>query len=121
MKDRSLHGDLKECVPITTSVKRFPLKKGKSTAITERKLFPLILGHAINVHKSQGSTLAYMQVDLNRSAGMKTATTKNYQQPISQGQLYTLLFCAKNHEKVLLMNFEPEDIMVSEFALEEMA
>ena len=45
--------------------KRFPLKKGKSTVIAERKQFLLILGHAITVHKSQGSTLAYMQGDLN--------------------------------------------------------
>ena len=48
MKDRSL------------CAKRFPLKKGKSTVIAERKQFPLIFGHAITVHKSQGSTLAYI-------------------------------------------------------------
>ena len=76
--------ELKECVPITTRAKRFPLKKGKITVIAERKQFPLILGHAIPVHKSQGSTLAYIQGDLNRSTGKKTAMGKNYQQPISQ-------------------------------------
>ena len=46
MKDRRLRGELKECVPITATAKRFPLKKGKSTVIVERKQFPLILGHA---------------------------------------------------------------------------
>ena len=72
------------------------------------------------VHKSQGSSLAYMQGDLNRSTGKKTATGKNYQQPISQGQFYTLLSRTKSRDKVLLLNFEPEDIKVNESALDEM-
>ena len=119
MKDRRLRGALKECVPITVRAKRFPLKKGKSTAIAEKK-FPLIIGHAITVHKSQGSTLAYMQGDLYRSTGKKTATGKNYQQPISQGQFYTLLSHPTSRDKVLLLNFEPEDIKLNESALDEM-
>ena len=65
MKDRRLCGELKEYVPITARAKRFPLKKGKSAVIAERKQFPLMLGRAITVHKSQGTTLAYMQGDLN--------------------------------------------------------
>ena len=112
--------ELKEWVPITARAKRFPSRKGKSTVIAERKQLSLILGHAITVHKSQGSTLAYMQGDLNRSSGKKTATEKNYQQPISQGQFYTVLSCAQSHDKVLLLNFEPEDIKVKELALDEM-
>ena len=64
LKDR-FHDELKECAPITARAKRFPLKKGKSTAITERKQVSLILGHAITVHESQGGTLAYMEDDLN--------------------------------------------------------
>ena len=63
---------------------------------------------------------AYMQGDLNRSTGKKTATGKNYQQPISQGQFYTLLSRAKSHDKVLLLKLEPEDIKVNESALDEM-
>ena len=59
LKDRSLLGELKECLPIAIRAKRLPLKKGKSTVIAERKQFLLILGHTITVHKSQGSTLAY--------------------------------------------------------------
>ena len=50
LKDRRLRGELKECVPITARTKRFPLKKGKSTVIAERKQFLLILDHAITVH-----------------------------------------------------------------------
>ena len=65
MKDRRLRGELKEFAPITARAKRFPLKKEKSTVIAERKQFLLILGHAMTVHKSQGSTQAYMQGDLN--------------------------------------------------------
>ena len=60
LKDRRLRGEMNECVPITAKVKRFPLKKGKSTAIAERKQCLLIHGHAIPVHKPQGSTLTYM-------------------------------------------------------------
>ena len=58
LKDRRLCGKLKECVPITARIKRYPLKKGKSTVTAERKQFPLIIGHAITVHKSQGSNLS---------------------------------------------------------------
>ena len=90
--------------------KRFRLKKGKSTFIAERKQFPLILGHAVTVHKSHRSTLAYMQGDLNRSTGKKAAIGKNYQQPS----------CAKSCDQVLLLNFEPDDINVNESALDEM-
>ena len=52
LKERRLCGELKECVPITATAKRFSLKKRKSTVIAERKIFLLILGHAITVRKS---------------------------------------------------------------------
>ena len=120
MKDRRLHGELKEYVPITARAKRFALKKGESTIITERKQFLFILRHAIIVHKSQRSTLGYMQGDLNRSTGKKTATGQNYQQPICQDQFYTSLSHAKTCDKVLLLHFEPEDIKVNKSALDEM-
>ena len=61
-----------------------------------------------------------MKRDLSRSTGKKTATGKTYQQPISQGQFYTLLSRAKSRDKVLLLNFDPEQIKVNESALEEM-
>ena len=114
MKDRRLCGELKECVPITARTKRFPSKKGKSTVVAVRRQFLLILGYAITVHKSQGSTLSYMQGDLNRSTDKKTASGKNYQQPISQGQFSTLLSYDKSRDQVLLLNFEPADIKVNE-------
>ena len=61
-----------------------------------------------------------MQDDLNQSTGKKTATGKNYQQPISQGQFHTLLSRVISCDQVLLLNFEPEDIKVNELALDEM-
>ena len=61
-----------------------------------------------------------MQGDLNRSTGKKTATGKDYQQPISQCQFYTLHSLVKSRDKVLLLNFEPEDIKVNESALESL-
>ena len=96
--------------------KEISFKKGKITVIAERKQFPLIRGHAITVRKCQGSTLNYMKGDLSWSTGKKSATGKTYQQPISQGQFYTLLSCAKNRDKVLLLNFDPEQIKVNESA-----
>ena len=120
MKDRRLQNELKECVLITARTKKFPFKKGKITVIAERKQFPLILGHAITVHRSQESTLNYMKGDLSWSTGRKTATGKTYQQPIFQGQFYILLSHAKSRDKVLLLNFDPEQIKVNESALDEM-
>ena len=120
IKDRKLQNGLNECVPITARTKKFPFKKDKITAIAERKQFPLILTHLITVHNSQGSTLNYMKGDLSRSTGKKTVTGKTYQQPISQGQLYTLLSLAKSRHKFFLLNFDPEQIKVNKSALEEM-
>ena len=94
LKDTRLCGELKQCVPIIARAKRFPLKEGKSTAIAEGKQFPLILGHAITVRKPQRSTRAYMQGDLNRSTGKKTATGKNCQQPGSV--LHLTCWCQKS-------------------------
>ena len=37
MKDKMLCGQLKECVPITARAKRFPLRRGKSSVIAEKK------------------------------------------------------------------------------------
>ena len=61
-----------------------------------------------------------MQGNLNQSTGQKTATAKNYEQPISQVPLYTLLSRAESRDKVLVLNFEPEDNKVNESSLNEM-
>ena len=54
-----------------------------------------------------------MQSDLNWSTSKKTASGKDYQQHISQGQCYTLLSCTKYCSKVLLLSFDPEDVKVN--------
>ena len=41
-----------------------------------------------------------MQGDLNRSTGKKTATGKDYQQPISQCQFYILHSHVESRDKV---------------------
>ena len=117
LKDNRLCDGLKECVPISAVVKQFPFTKGKTIMINvQRKQYPGILGHAITVHKSQGSTLEYMRGDLDRTTQKNPA----YKIPICQGQLYTLLSHAKCREKVQLFNFEPDHIKVNKPALEEM-
>ena len=89
-----------DSVSITARAKRFPLKKGKSIAEKKKKI-------SVNtVHQFHGNTLAYMQGDVNWSTRKKTATGKNYQQPIFQGQFYTLLSCGKSLDKFLLLNSE---------------
>ena len=77
-KERGLPGELKECLTIIARARGFPLKKGGSTVIGGRKQFPSIFGHGIAIRKSQGSTLANMQGDLNQSTDKKTAAVKNY-------------------------------------------
>ena len=39
----------------------------------------------------------------------KTATGKDYQQPISQGQFHTFLVCAKSRDRLFLLNLDLED------------
>ena len=76
--------------------------------------------HVITVYKSQGSNVGYMQHDLIWSIAKKTPKEKDYQQPIFQSQFYALLSRAKSRDKVLLLNFDPEDIKLNESILEEM-
>ena len=94
--------------------KEISFKERKKYCYCWKKIIYVILGQAITVHKCQGSTLAYMEVDISWFTGKKTAMGKHFQQPISQGQFYTLLSCAKIHDKVLLLNFEAEDTRVNE-------
>ena len=80
---RRVHGKLKECVTTTARGKIFLLKKDKSAVIAERKQFLLILGLLIAVHKSQGSTLAYMQFYVNQSTRKKTVMLKELTTSVS--------------------------------------
>ena len=101
LKDRSLLGDLKECVLITVRTNRFPLRKGKSTVIPERKQFLITLSNAITVYMFYNTRQCnyYLYIP-KKYSGLyerwlktirreETAWCKNYQQPISHQQYYT--------------------------------
>ena len=81
LKDRRLR-------PIIAWTKKFPSKKDKSTVFAEKKT---TLGHAITVHKSQGSTVDYLQVDLPARKLLEGKIINN----LYLGQFYILLSRAK--------------------------
>ena len=62
---RRLRRELKKFVQFIARARSFLSKKGRSSVIAERKQFLSILGHAVAVYKFQGTTLTYMQGDLN--------------------------------------------------------
>ena len=81
----------------------------------ERLQFPLTPAHAITIHKSQGSTLEYMQGDMNDATkGGKRSNS------VAAGMFYTLLSRAKSRDKVQLLNFEEKHINVNTAAVQEM-
>ena len=120
-KSNALPEELRECVPITVIEKEFSYsppgaKRGYKNAIKcERKQFPLVLAHAITIHKTQGSTQDYMTGDLNR----ETRGGK-YLCPIMKGQAYTLLSRASKRDKIRILNFDESKIKHNDKALEEM-
>ena len=86
LKDRRLP------LQITARSKKFPLKKGKSTVIAERKQFPSILGHASTVHKFQGSTLTYMQGDLKSIYWQENCNWEELSTAYTSGSILYLTF-----------------------------
>ena len=120
-KSNSVPEELRECVPITVKGKRFAYapksqRKGQKTAIQcERKQFPIVLAHAITIHKTQGSTQDYMTGDLD-------TTTQGGKRPcpISKGLVYTLISRARSRDKIRILNFHPDKIKHNDKALEEM-
>ena len=114
LKDGRLRGELKECVAISAKPKTFDFTKGKTTIKTQRKQFPMILAHAITIHKSQGDTLDYMKGDLDQ-----TSQSGKGKAPVNPGQFYTLLSRAKSRDKIQLLNFDVSHIKVNQAALKE--
>ena len=93
-------------------------KKRYTNAIEcERKQFPLVLAHAITVHKTQGSTQDYMTGDLDDS-------TRNPNKKIPRHFLtslvYTLLSRATRMDAIRILNFNKDLIVHNEKALVEM-
>ena len=113
-KDVRLRGDLKQCVPITVRTNKFPLARSNNVWV-ERKQFPLVTAHALTIHKSQGSTMQYMTGDMDR-----TTKTGSRSTPIYPGQFYTLLSRARSRDTVRILNFNKDNIIVSEIVKAEM-
>ena len=90
-KSNSLPEELENCVPVQVKARKFSYSlygKSKSNLIfSERKQFPIVLAHASTMHKTQGSTINHMTVDLD------TTTKRAGKHPclISRGLVYTLL------------------------------
>ena len=122
LKNNRLRGELKHCVPIRAIVQTFPFKKGNTSITVQRKQFPGILAHGITIHKSQGSTLEYMEVDLDRTTQNKRPSKSGhlYLTPIGPGQVYTALSRAQSRDQIRLSNFQPEHIKVNQLAVDEM-
>ena len=116
LKDNRLRGELKHCVPVSVIHKEFQYKNKKGTKIrAERKQFPLVLAHAITIHKSQGSTLEYMTGDMDQTTGKG-----NRKAPVSAGMFYTLLSRARSRDKLKILNFKESHIKVSQAVVQEM-
>jgi ATP-dependent DNA helicase PIF1 len=72
--------------------------------LASRTQVPLVVAWALSVHKSQGLTLDYLEVDC---AGIFTT-----------GQLYVALSRASSMEGLIVKNFESDSIMVDEKVVE---
>ena len=93
-----------EWVPILAEVRSFNMNKNVTY---QRKQFPGILGHAITIHKSQGSTYQHMQGHMNEKLG-------------KPGMAYTMLSRAQNRSGIKLHNFKSSMIATNKDALTEM-
>ena len=114
-----IRGELKECVPASAITKVFPFMTNNTKINFQRKQDPAILGHAITIHKSQGSILYYMKSDLNQSTRKYFQSGEEFRAPIGPGLFYIFFSWAKAQNKVQLLNFQPEQIKVNESALKE--
>ena len=109
--------ELKDCVPIEVTSETFPVskRKNKTNLKGERKQFPLMVAHAMTVHKAQGSTIPYMIGDMDR-----TSKNPKYPVTVNPGMFYTLLSRATSSDKVKILNFDESVIKCNEKAKEEM-
>ena len=69
------------------------------------KYLPLILSWAVSIHKSQGSTIDRLEIDLGESI-------------FACGQAYVALSRAKNSDSVKITNFSKRSVKVSKSVIE---
>ena len=114
-KDNRLRGVFKQCMPISVSTNRSSFKRSKSLIVAERKQFPLVLAHAVTIHKFQGSTIDYMTGNLDLAS-----RNKNRSDPVFDGMLYTMLSWAKSRDQLKDLNIFENQIKVNNDAVVEM-
>ena len=108
-------GQFEGAVPIKSRAETFSLRRTKSTILVTRRQFPLILAHAITIHKSQSATYKYMVADFDRAT--RNEKVKLVVQP---GHAYTALSRGEDRDRIVLKNFAPSNIKVNKNALKEM-
>jgi len=97
--------DSDEIVSIPINVWKIEKKENDKTRILASfKQFPIKLGWAITVHKSQGMTLDYLQVDLTRC--------------FAEGMAYVALSRARNYEGLKIVNWRRNAIRCNKDAFE---
>ena len=102
-------------MPISVSTNRSSFKRSKSLIVAERKQFPLVLAHAVTIHKFQGSTVDYMTGNLDRAS-----RNKNRSDPAFDRMLYTMLSWAKSRDQLKVLNIFENQIKVNNDAVVEM-
>ena len=98
MKDNVLRDELKECVPTKATTRTFHYSHKNKTVTVQLKQFPPKLGHSITMHSSQGSTLEYIEGDLDCTSTNGNAVKINLE------PIYTILLSAKNRDTFQLVN-----------------
>lgn len=81
---------------IAAITKTFPYSHKNKTVTVQRKEFQLKLGHDIVVHNSKASSVEYMKKDFDRASKNGKPSTV----PIDQGDMHTILSCAKKGNKL---------------------
>jgi len=113
-KKRHLPGKLSQCVPIEAETKKFDLDRGNKnkTSCVEvvRKQYPLQVAYALTIHKSQGSQFDHIVLDFYRT----NPDTGREMNSVPNGSAYTGLSRATSSKGIVVKNFSPNCIKVSE-------
>ena len=110
----------KECVPIRAKTLDFRLqaKNNRYGIKVYRTQYPLVVAHALTIHKSQGGTFDYIEANFDLSTASANPLKKT---PVNSGQCYTALSRGKTSEGTKLVNFHECVIKVNARALLEIA